>query len=96
MHDRILQSLYRAVDEINMQRSKRDHLAKSEATSLSDLDSLGLANFVVLTEQEIDNEFGRSINLLEEGTLLDSSAGPQTIGSLARIIAGLLERGEDG
>ena len=96
MHDRILTTIYRAVDEINLQRSKREHLAKSEATVLSDLDSLGLANFVVLTEQEVDNEFGKSINLLEEGSLLDSSKGPQTIGSLAAIIARLLEKGEDG
>ncbi len=96
MHDRILQSIYRAVDELNMQRPKRDQLAKAEATVLSDLDSLGLANFVVLTEQQIESEFGKSVNLLEEGSLLDSTTGPQTIGSLARIIASLLEKGEDG
>lgn len=96
MHDRILQSIYRTVDELNMQRPKRDQLAKAEATVLSDLDSLGLANFVVLTEQQIESEFGKSVNLLEEGSLLDSTTGPQTIGSLARIIASLLEKGEDG
>jgi len=95
MHERILQSLYRAIDEINLQRPRRDHLAKSDDTQLTNLDSLAFANFVVLVEQEIDREFNASINLLEEGSLLDSSQGPQTVGSLAEMIVRIVDKGKD-
>jgi hypothetical protein len=94
MHDRILQAIFRVIDEINLQRPKRSKLAKSEGTKLAELDSLGMANFLVLAEQEINKEFGRGVNLLEEGSLVDGFER-QTIGSAVGIIERLLERDSD-
>jgi hypothetical protein len=94
MHDRILQAIFRVIDEINLQRPKRSKLAKSEGTALAELDSLGMANFLVLAEQEINKEFGRGVNLLEEGSLVDGFER-QTIGSAVGIIERLLERDSD-
>ena len=56
-HPLILNSVYKAIDEINNQRSKKNQLDKIEDTVLigrgGKLDSLGLVNFVYFVDKYI-------------------------------------------
>jgi len=67
--NRILNIIYKTIDEINEQRSRDERIEKSVNTGLfgdgAVLDSLGLVSLVTTLEQFIEEEFGVSITLLE-------------------------------
>jgi len=85
---KILELVYAAVDEVNQQLRRAQRLEKNEDTAISGqgghLDSLGLVNLVFATEQQVEQEFGVSLNLADGAS---ATLNPfQTIGSLVDYI----------
>jgi acyl carrier protein len=94
MNERILESLYAAIDDVNRERPSDRLLAKAPDTALygssSDLDSLGLVNFVVAAEQRIDAAFGKSLVLADDRALAQDPSPFRSIGALADYVEVLL------
>ena len=94
MRERILKALYEAVDETNRSRPGAQPLERSPQTKLygtgSDLDSLGLINFIVATEQKIETLCGRSIMLADDRALSQAVSPFQSVETLASYIEQLL------
>ncbi len=94
-NERIIQAIYDAFDEINLQQPKERQLIKSVETVLFDksgkLDSLGLVNLIVAVEDKIEIEFGVIINLAEENENQTNSPFKNTQ-TLADHVSLLLEK----
>ena len=93
--EKVIQSVFSAIDEINQSLPKEQQLAKSTDTILfgkgSNLDSLGLVNLIVATEQIIEEEFGITIALASEQAMSQKNSPFQTVESLVNFILLLLE-----
>ena len=95
---RVNKAIYDAVDEINMQLPKEQRVIKSGDTVLfissssaeNSLDSLGILNFVVATEQKIEEEFGITINLADEQLIIRDDNPFRSIQALTEYIAQIL------
>jgi hypothetical protein len=93
---RILQALFRAVDEVNQQlgpeRGIRD---KSPAACLygpsSGLDSLAFVTFIVLAEQQIGEEFHVNLTLADEKAMSQKNSPFRSIEALAAYVAEVLK-----
>lgn len=89
--DRVTEALFSVVDSLNRRLAKDQRLAKSPETVLtgenSRLDSLGLVNFIVATEQMIEDQFQTTITLTDESVMSSINGPLRTIGSLARYIS---------
>ena len=97
---RILKTIYQAVDEINLQLPDEDRLKPTVDTLLwsksgGGLDSMGLVNLIVLTEQKVEEEFGKAINLADEKAMSQENSPFQSIGTLAEYMASLLNGTSD-
>ena len=91
MRDRIINIIFKAIDEVNTGLAPDERLAKSEQTVLfgkeGKLDSLGVLNFVLTAEQGMNVEFDRVMSLTE-GVLADQGdGGPLTVGAFADQVA---------
>ncbi len=68
--ERVLKSIFGAIEEINEMLAEEERLNCSEDTLLSgsagELDSLGLINFMVALEGRVSEDFGLTLNLIEE------------------------------
>jgi acetyltransferase-like isoleucine patch superfamily enzyme len=64
----IVNSVYAAVDELNLLRSSDNQLVKQLDTDLSELSSIDLVNLIVETEQQIQESLGISVDLTRETT----------------------------
>ncbi len=95
MKDRIVARLYAAVDAINRQRQGEPPLEKSLDTPLygsaSALDSLGLVNFIVAAEQQIQDETGVAVVLADDRALSREPSPFGSIGALADYVEELLK-----
>jgi acyl carrier protein len=98
MNDRILDSLYAAIDDVNRERPSDRLLVKAPETALygsaSDLDSLGLVNFIVAAEQRIEAEFGKSLVLADDRALAQEPSPFRSVGALADYVEVLLRETE--
>ncbi len=91
-NEKIVQAVFRAVDEINQTLPPGNKITQSLDTELAGaLDSLGLVNLVVETEQQIEETFGVLVNLADEKAVAAEPSPFNTIGSLVHYIASLLE-----
>ncbi len=94
VNEKIIACLYDAIDEINRQRPDEAPLEKSPETPLfgssSDLDSLGLVNFIVAAEQKVEEEFGTPIVLADDRALSREPSPFSSVGALAEYIDELL------
>ena len=97
-HPLILNSVYKAIDEINNQRSKKNQLDKIEDTVLmgsgGKLDSLGLVNLIYFVEDEIDEDFKTNITIVDEKLFAQEKSPLKTVGTLVEYIGLLLEESE--
>jgi len=97
---RIVDSIYRAVDELNQQMPSERQLDKSVDTALfgksTKLDSLALVNLIVATEQNIEEEFGTTVTLADEKAMSQKNSPFKTIGTLTEYIALLLTENGNG
>ena len=98
--ERVIQAIFNAVDEINQQFPKEDRLEKSIDAVLfgqsAKLDSLGLVNLIVTTEQKIEEEFDTTITLANEKAMSQKNSPFRTIETLAGYIFLLLEESANG
>lgn len=98
--NQILRLIFSAVNEINQQLPKDQQLVKSIDTVLfgqqGKLDSLGLVNLIVATEQKIEEELGVAITIADEKAMSQKHNPFKTIGSLSDYISLLLKEGENG
>jgi acyl carrier protein len=97
-HERILQAIYNAIDEINEQLPKGKALDKSLETVLfgksGQLDSLGLVSLIVAVEQNIEDDFGVSITLADERAMSQQNSPFKTVTTLSDYVALLLADNE--
>lgn len=93
-NERIIQAIFKAVDEVNQQLPKEQRLEKSIEAVLFDrsggLDSLGLVILIVAVEQKIDEEFGVTIMLADEKMMSQRNNPFQTIEALVNHVSILL------
>jgi acyl carrier protein len=87
--------IFSAIDEVNERLSGEEQLEKSINTTLfgesGKLDSLGLVNLIVAIEQKIEDEYGITVVLVEEGELGDMIPFATT-GNLVDHVLRILER----
>ena len=100
MRKKILESVFKSIDEINHQITDPiNKLEKSEKTILfgdslsngmSKLDSLGLVNFIIAVEQNIEDEFNISITLADERAMSQKNSPFKDVFSLVRYLENLI------
>ena len=91
----IINLVFKAIDEINQQLPKEDHLHKSLDTVFfgtnGNLDSLGLINLIVAVEQNIEDEFDITITLADEKAMSQKHSPFRTVESLVNYIGLILK-----
>ena len=107
-NERILESLFRAIDEVNQHLPQEQQVEKFADTVLvgesGNLDSLGLISLLVAVEQAIEKEFrlmidmtGVILNLTGNGSAQPKENMPlHTVATLVSHISELLEVKKDG
>lgn len=85
--DRVFRLIYGVIERLNEQR-KPDERIKGDSDSVlmgsgGSLDSLGLVNLIVATEEAVEQEFGTPITLSENMEYGDERSPFHTISSLA-------------
>jgi len=97
--EEILGSIFRVIDLFNRQAPESERLAKSEDTVLygpdAKLDSLGLVTLIVNTEQQIADDFGKSVSLANEKALSERNSPFRTVGSLVSYVSALITGQQD-
>jgi len=95
MIDNIYKSIYKSIDEVNSQMSKEEQLIKSPDTVLygesSSIDSIGLINIIVTVEQNIEDDFEKSITLADQKAMSQKQSPFKTVESLAKYIQIIIE-----
>lgn len=96
----VIVAIYSAIDEINKMLPEDQKLGGKLESALygesGKLDSLGLVNLIVTTEQKVEEYFGVSIVLADEKTLSKKDSPFRTIGTLVNHISMILEGKLDG
>ena len=94
MKNKIVELIYRTIDELNEQREADDQISKTEDTVIlghdSMIDSLGLVNLIVSLEQSVNDEMGVEITLADERAMMMESSPFRTVMTLADFIETLL------
>lgn len=94
MKDRIVECIYAAVDEVNLDREDEPPLEKAPETPIygeaSTLDSLGLINFVVAVEENVEGAFGVPVVLGDDSALGRKPSPFDSISELALYVEELL------
>lgn len=78
-------------DEDNSKIPKADRNASLLGENGS-LDSLGIVNFIVLVEENLEKKFNKSITLANEDAMTNEKSPFETIGSLIDYSSNLLEK----
>jgi D-alanine--poly(phosphoribitol) ligase subunit 2 len=93
-NQKVLDTIYRAVDDVNLQVDPNSRLDKSPQTILfgqsSKLDSFGLVSLIVAVEQGVQEDFGVAVAIADEKAFSQKNSPFRTIGSLAEYITTLL------
>ncbi|MDX2498885.1 MAG: acyl carrier protein [Deltaproteobacteria bacterium] len=99
-HEEITRMLFSVVDELNQLRPAAEHLEKNLESPLAGdagiLDSAGLINLIVITEQKTVDDLGTPILLTDDRTMSQAKEVFGTLGSLADYIQQLLDERGDG
>jgi len=89
-YEEITQVLFSVIDELNQLRPAAEHLEKNLESPLAgdagSLDSAGLINLIVITEQKTAEELGTPILLTDDRTLSRVKEVFGTLGTLADYI----------
>ncbi|MDP6735144.1 MAG: hypothetical protein QF732_01415 [Nitrospinaceae bacterium] len=98
--DKVLKSIYEAVDEVNEQLPEERTLEKSPDTVLlgeaGRLESIELVNILVATESNVEDAFGVPISVTDERAISEKNSPFKTIESLCNFISNLLEEKSSG
>ena len=92
---RILQAVYDAIDEVNLQLPEERRLQKRRSTVLlgesGTLESLELINLIVTVEQEIESAFQVTLTFMDDENVLSEKEGPlNTVASFVQYISTLM------
>jgi D-alanine--poly(phosphoribitol) ligase subunit 2 len=94
--EQVIQAIFGAIDEINQQLPRAQRLEKSTQTALLDgagkLDSLGLINLIVATEQRIEEVLGIAVSLIDDDVLSQDDGPFRSVGTLSAYIHEILEQ----
>ena len=94
--ERILKTIFDAIDEVNEQLPEGGKVEKRVDTVLYDrngrLDSLRLVTLIVATEERIEEEFDIVVVLADEKAVTRGRSPFRTVKSFAEYIAGRLEK----
>ena len=92
----IIALIYEVLDETNGMLPTEQQVEKSLETALygpkSPVDSLGLITLIVGIEQKVDEKFGATIILAEDGKMFQPDSPLSRVDFLAEHITMLLER----
>ena len=93
--DSAFNAIYAAIAELNLQMPKNRQVQPRPDTALfgekGQLDSLALANFIVITEQKLEESFGVQLDLTQGDPFSGQNGHFRTIDSLARYISSFTE-----
>ena len=86
----VIDSLFRAIDSLNMTLPADRKVSKSPDTILMGtggaLDSLGMVNLIVETEMMIEEDFGKMLNLADQSAAAHASNVFETVSTFAAYI----------
>ena len=95
MKNRIYDTIYAAIDELNEQLSGVPKIKKDPKAVLFGksgvLDSIGLVNLIVAVEQNIADEFDVDVSIADEKAMSQNSSPFKTIDTLTGYIMTILE-----
>ena len=95
-NEKIMQSVFAAIDELNGQLPKGEKIEKTVDAALfgdsGKLDSLGLVSLVTTLEQRIEEDFGMTVTILEEIEVLENENPFKTIRTLVDYVTSTLEQ----
>ena len=98
--EKVLNCIYRAVDEVNELLPDDKQLEKSPDTILlgkaGKLESIDLVNILVATEGNIEEDFNIPISVTDERAVSEKSSPFKTIDTLCSFISNLLKEKVDG
>jgi acyl carrier protein len=98
--DKILKSIYDAVDEVNEQLPEDQTLEKSPDTVLmgesGKLESIDLVNILIATEENVEETFGVPISITDERAVSEENSPFKTIDTLCGFISNLLKENSNG
>lgn len=93
--ERIMESIYDAIEQLNQALPPERQLEKSAETVLfgksGKLDSLGLVSLVVAVEEAIEEQYGVSISLADQRAMSQKRSPFRSIGSLAEYAGRLID-----
>jgi acyl carrier protein len=94
--NRIVGVIYSALSELNLQLPKGDQVEQSLSAVLfgagGRLDSLALANFIVIAETKLEESLGFQIDLTQDDPFSPGTGHFQTVQSLVSYISGLVQQ----
>jgi D-alanine--poly(phosphoribitol) ligase subunit 2 len=97
--DDVLNIIYDVIDELNETLPEGQRLAKSPDTLLfgggANLESLGLVRLVLLLEQKVQDDMGRTVTLVNEKAMSQSRSPFRTVAALADYVAVVLGQESD-
>lgn len=93
--NQVVQIIYEAIDEVNVQLHEAHRLVKSPETVLfgpdGQLDSLGLVNLVVITEENVEDTFDVAIDIADQRAMSQRNSPFRSVSTLADFIVTLLD-----
>lgn len=97
---KIIDVVFRAIEEVNQQLPRKQRLEKSIKTVLygqsGELDSFGLVNIILATEQKIEEDFGIAISLADDEEISQDEFPFNTVETFADYISRLMEKKGNG
>lgn len=95
----VLKVIHESISELNLQLPPDKRIDKSPETILSGeggkLDSLSLANFIVIAEQKLENAFRFRIDLTEDDPFSPTTGHFRTLESLTTYVSILVRRNSE-
>jgi D-alanine--poly(phosphoribitol) ligase subunit 2 len=97
--DGVLAVIYECISDLNLQLPMERRIEKSSSTVLfgagGKLDSMGLANFIVIAEQKLEECYGFHVNLTADDPFSLTTGHFRTLHSLATYISELTRQNPD-
>lgn len=97
---RVANAVARAVDAFNAEAPDGVHLTDNPETVLfglgGSLDSLGLVNFIVAVEQQLEQELALTLTLADERAMARDESPFATLGALTAYAESLAREAEHG
>jgi D-alanine--poly(phosphoribitol) ligase subunit 2 len=92
--EKLIQAIFKGIREFNEQQPEDQHLTESLDTVLFGrsgiLDSLGLVNFIIAIEEQLEDEFDITLILTDEKAMSQKNSPFKTIETLVEYITKLM------